>query len=62
MPAALFDFLDAFLQEHKRCGLLDAGVSEGVVWMTCECGAQMAHSVGGEGWDSPMTRRWPKGR
>jgi hypothetical protein len=27
--------LDAFLQEHRRCGELDGGVEGGVVWMRC---------------------------
>ena len=31
--------LDAFLQEHRRCGDLDAGVEHDRVWMTCDCGA-----------------------
>jgi hypothetical protein len=39
---ALIGDLDAFLQEHRRCGELDSGVEQGRVWMTCECGAQMA--------------------
>ncbi len=30
--------LDAFLQEHRRCGVLDGGVEGERVWMTCECG------------------------
>ena len=39
----LFAALDAFLQEHRRCGELD-GVVEGdrVVWMACDCGATLA--------------------
>jgi len=28
--------LDAFYLEHRRCGVLDAGVE---VWMSCDCGA-----------------------
>jgi hypothetical protein len=32
--------LDAFLQEHRRCGDLDAGVQPDLVWVTCECGAE----------------------
>jgi len=35
--------LDAFLQEHRRCGDLDAPVEEGLVWMVCDCGAGIAH-------------------
>jgi len=41
----ILDALDAFLQEHRRCGMLDAGASVGVVWMTCECGASMARRL-----------------
>ena len=39
----------AFFEEHRRCGELDGGVADERLWMACECGAQMAHSVGGEG-------------
>jgi hypothetical protein len=35
----LFDALDAFFQEHRRCGDLDGGVDSERVWMTCTCGA-----------------------
>jgi hypothetical protein len=37
--------LDAFLQEHRRCGELEAGVEEERVWMTCDCGAAIAHEI-----------------
>jgi len=30
--------LDAFLQEHRRCGELDGGVNGRRVWMACNCG------------------------
>jgi hypothetical protein len=33
--------LDAFLQEHRRCGDLDAGADEDLVWMVCDCGAEL---------------------
>jgi hypothetical protein len=36
--------LDAFFQEHRRCGELNSGVEDERVWMTCECGAEIAHS------------------
>jgi len=39
----LLDDLDAFLQEHRRCGALDSDVEDGRVWMTCECGARLCH-------------------
>ena len=35
--------LDAFLQEHRRCGELESDVEGGRVWMTCDCGASIAH-------------------
>jgi hypothetical protein len=37
--------LDAFLQEHRRCGDLEAGVEAPVVWMTCDCGAGLVRSL-----------------
>ena len=37
--------LDAFLQEHRRCGDLDGGVEGGRVWMACDCGAGIAHQT-----------------
>ncbi len=41
----LFDDLNAFLQEHHRCGALETGVENGRVWITCECGAELSRSV-----------------
>jgi hypothetical protein len=35
----------AFFEEHRRCGELEAGVDDRWAWMTCECGASMAHEV-----------------
>jgi hypothetical protein len=29
--------LDAFVQEHRRCGELDGGGDHDVVWMSCDC-------------------------
>ena len=37
--------LDAFLQEHRRCGELDGGVADDRVWIACECGADIAHPI-----------------
>ena len=37
--------LDAFLQEHRRCGELDGGLEDGRVWMACDCGADIVHPV-----------------
>jgi len=31
--------LDAFLQEHRRCGDLGAGIEPSLVWMTCDATA-----------------------
>ena len=41
---ALPDYLDAFLQEHRRCGELDDGVESERVWLTCEYGASLSGS------------------
>jgi hypothetical protein len=37
--------LDAFVQEHRRCGELDGGVDGERVWMACECGAALAWAL-----------------
>jgi hypothetical protein len=37
--------LDAFLQEHRRCGALDSEVGGYRVWMSCDCGARIAHPI-----------------
>jgi len=37
--------LVAFFEEHRRCGKLDGGVEGERVWMTCDCGAQLARVV-----------------
>jgi hypothetical protein len=37
--------LDAFLQEHRRCGDLDADVEDDRVWMTCTCGASISRNA-----------------
>jgi len=44
MPA-LLAALDAFLQEHRRCGDLDAAVEPDRVWIACDCGASIVHPV-----------------
>ena len=45
----LADDLDAFIAEHRRCGELDGGVTEGAearVWFTCGgCGARIVRSA-----------------
>ena len=41
----LLTALNAFLQEHRRCGELDGGDAEGHVWIACECGASIAHPI-----------------
>jgi hypothetical protein len=42
----LFTALDAFLQEHRRCGELDGGLDRGHVWMACDCGADIRCGLG----------------
>jgi hypothetical protein len=37
--------IDAFVQEHRRCGELDGGGDDGHVRMACECGASIAHPI-----------------
>jgi hypothetical protein len=37
--------LDAFLQEHLRCGDLDAAIEGDRIWMTCTCGAVLVRVV-----------------
>ena len=41
----LFAALDAFMQEHRRCGDLDGAVDGGWVWMACDCGACITHPI-----------------
>ena len=36
---------DAFFTDHQRCGDLDAGVDDRIVWIACDCGAKMALRV-----------------
>ena len=49
----LLDDLAAFLQEHKRCGLLDSEVTRGEggcrVTFVCECGAVISRTVASAG-------------
>ena|ERR1043166_150015 len=33
----------AFIAEHQRCGDLDGGGDNALVWLTCSCGAHVAH-------------------
>lgn len=46
MPT-IYDALDAFLQEHGRCGELDNGIEDELGWMTCSCGAALAQAPAG---------------
>jgi hypothetical protein len=46
---SLLSELDAFFTEHRRCGGLEAGLDELVVWI--ECGARTARRVSAE--DAP---------
>ena len=41
----LLTALDAFLQEHRRCGELEGGLDRERVWITCDCGAGIVHPV-----------------
>jgi hypothetical protein len=45
----VLDALDAFYQEHRRCGKLDTGIEGSLVWMSCTCEAvivqPMQHSA-----------------
>jgi hypothetical protein len=43
--AELLAALDAFLREHRRRGELESAVTDGVVWMACDCGAQLVRRV-----------------
>jgi hypothetical protein len=44
-PRFLLSDLDAFLQEHRRCGDLDSAVEGDRVWMTCTYGAVINRNV-----------------
>ena len=39
---SLLTDLDAFLNDHRRCGELDGGGDEGTIWLACDCGAGIA--------------------
>jgi hypothetical protein len=41
MSSTAYEALDAFLQEHKRCGALDGGVKGAAGWMSCQCAARL---------------------
>ena len=41
----LLSALNAFLQEHRRCGELDGRGDDVRAWMACECGATIAHPI-----------------
>jgi hypothetical protein len=41
-----FDALEAFVQEHQRCDVLDDGVDNGFVWLQCSCGGLIMHPAG----------------
>jgi hypothetical protein len=42
---SLLTDLDAFSTEHMRCGDLDGGVDDVMVWIACDCGASMARRL-----------------
>jgi hypothetical protein len=41
----VYEALEAFLHEHRRCGEMDGGVEDGRVWMTCSCEAGLSRSL-----------------
>ncbi len=43
--SSLLHALEAFYQEHRRCGDLDGGVEGERIWMTCSCGAALVRVV-----------------
>jgi hypothetical protein len=44
--ATLISDVEAFLQEHRRCGEMDAGVEDDRVWMTCDgCGGGLSRPL-----------------
>ena len=45
VSVTLFADLDAFYQEHERCGDLDSAVEGDGVWMTCTCGAVISRQI-----------------
>lgn len=45
LAVSLLTDLDTFFTEHGRCGDLDAGVDDVMVWIACDCGASMAPRV-----------------
>ena len=53
----LLDDLDAFLQEHRRCGELDGGVDGARVWMACSCGAVLTRFLARAGLSAGLERR-----
>jgi hypothetical protein len=44
MPDVLNALL-AFVAEHQRCGELDGEKDGERVWLSCSCGAQIAHPI-----------------
>jgi hypothetical protein len=41
----IYDALDAFFLEHRRCGELDGGVEGERLWVTCSCGASLTQPL-----------------
>jgi hypothetical protein len=50
---SLLTDLDAFYTELQRCGELDAGLDETMVWFDCECGASIVRRITEQ--DAPAT-------
>jgi hypothetical protein len=45
---SLLTELDAFYLEHRRCGDLEAGIEEPVIWIDCACGARIVRRLAKE--------------
>jgi len=44
-PRELVAAIEAFVQEHRRCGELEGGIIKARVRMSCECGAVLNRSI-----------------
>jgi hypothetical protein len=49
--------IDAFVQEHKRCGMLDGGVDRERVWLACDRGAGISHPIKPTELNQPQEQR-----
>jgi hypothetical protein len=60
MEPIRFDAFEVFVQEHRRCDVLDGGVDNDLVWLQCSCGGLINAPGGGgaQGWP-PLRRSVP---